>query len=140
MKSFKDLKEEIAKIAKIDMKGFASDCLLRKFARNQALINIELIKPYTDKYDLIVRFLVTGKDANNAADAAASAASASDDASDDSATYAASAATYAASSAANATDAATDAADVTYAATDISTDYTKAIKSLNTLASEYLAR
>jgi len=48
MKTLKDLKEAIKRIQSIDQEG-----LLRNFARDQALINIELIKPYTDKYNLI---------------------------------------------------------------------------------------
>ena len=40
--------------------GFDADEVLREFARNQALINIEKIKHYTDQYDLIVGYLTTG--------------------------------------------------------------------------------
>ena len=40
--------------------GFNADKLLREFARKQALINIEKIKPYTDQYDLIIEYLNTG--------------------------------------------------------------------------------
>jgi len=150
MKTFKDLKDEIARINNIDMKGFDGDWVLRKFARDQALINIELIKPYTDRFSTVVMFLVTGKEAATtyaiAADAVAAAA---DDAADDAATYAAtsaSAATYATYAAAADADAATYAA---YAAADAATyatyatvadaDYTKSIEGLNTLANEYLA-
>jgi hypothetical protein len=39
---------------------FNAEKLLREFARKQALINIEKIKPFTDKYDLIVEYLETG--------------------------------------------------------------------------------
>jgi len=111
MKTLKDLKEAITRIQSIDKEG-----LLRKFAREQALINIELIKPYTDKYDLIVRFLITGKDA-----AAAFAATASADTYDYVDAYAA----YAAAAAAAA------------AAGYDTVEYTKAVESLNTLAKEH---
>jgi len=37
--------------------------LLREFARKQALINIEKIKPYTEVYELIVEYLETGDEA-----------------------------------------------------------------------------
>ena len=55
--------------------------LLRKFARKQALISIEKIKPYTDKYNLIVDYLETGdenlrEEAQAAAQAAQAAAQA----------------------------------------------------------------
>lgn len=40
----------------------AADVLM-SFARKQALINIELIKPYTEQYDLIVDYLETGNEA-----------------------------------------------------------------------------
>ena len=42
--------------------GFHADTLLREFARKQALINIEKIKPYCSDadYDLINRWLLTG--------------------------------------------------------------------------------
>jgi len=152
MKTFKELKEEIARINNIDVEGFDSDWVLRKFARDQALINIELISPYTDKYELIVKFLVTGKDAAASSYAAASASAyAANDAFDtDASTYADTtyAAAYAAY-AAYATDgvtAATAAYSTAYAATasyasyaDIDTEYTNAIESLNTLLDEYLA-
>jgi len=138
MKTFKDLKDEIARINNIDVKGFDGEWVLRKFARDQALINIGLIKPYTDEYSTVVRFLVTGKNVDAATHVvatayAASAASAASAATayavaSASATYAvATYATYAASAAAYATDA------TTYA------DYTKAIATLNALANEYLA-
>jgi len=120
MKTIEDLKEEITRIKSIGNEGFDSDWVLRKFARDQALINIELIKPYTDKYDLIVRFLVTGKDARAAF----------------AATYAATYAAYAAGDAAGA-DAGGAAFDAAYAGT--ATDYTKAIESLTTFSSEHLA-
>lgn len=84
-----------------------------KFACDCALLNIELIKPYTDKYDLIVEFLNNPTDCDIAADAfiaardvRAAAASAASDvrvtrgsdaavyASTNAATYAAYAAVY----------------------------------------------
>ena len=40
----------------LDKKGVSKDRRLR-FACDCALINIELIKPYTDKYELIIGFL-----------------------------------------------------------------------------------
>jgi len=137
MKTFKDLKEEITRIKNIDHEGFDSDWVLRKFARDQALINIELIKPYTDKYDLIVRFLVTGKDARAAAYAAA-AAGAYTAAFAANAAHAAFAAAYDTPAAAAAANAAADA-DIAAADADIAIDYTKAIESLSTLANEHLA-
>ena len=57
--------------------GFNSDKLLREFARGQALINIEKIKPYTnaENYKLIVAYLTMGDVSKMAtASAAASAA------------------------------------------------------------------
>jgi len=138
VKTFKDLKDEITRIAKIDVKGFDSDWVLRKFARDQALANIELIKPYTDKYELIVMFLVTGKNAD-VAYAASATEIAGISADDDAAMYAA-AATYAATATYTATHAAmyaTHAAVATYATA--TADYTKAIASLKSLANEYLA-
>ncbi len=39
---------------------FNVESVLREFARRQAMINIEKVKPYTDKYDLIVKYLETG--------------------------------------------------------------------------------
>jgi len=126
MKTFGNLKEEIALINNIDVEGFDSDWVIKKFARDQALINIKLIKPYADKYELIVRFLVTGKDVGAARAGGYDFAAASD------ASHAAFASAYAAG-AARAADAAAFATD--YA----SVDFTKAIESLNTIANEYLA-
>ena len=40
--------------------GFDATKLLHEFARKQILINIEKIKPYTDRYDLIIEYLNTG--------------------------------------------------------------------------------
>jgi len=76
MKTFKDLKEEIARINNIDVEGFDNDRVLRKFARDQALRNIKLIRPYTNKYDLVVSFLVAGNDTQAAATAATAATAA----------------------------------------------------------------
>jgi len=138
MKTLKDLREEITRVSNIDVKGFDSAWVIMKFARDQALINIKLIKPYTDKYELIVRFLVTGKDADAATDIA-------EDAATDAAAYAiaAYAATYGTDADADADADAygTAAYAAAYAATAAAyaTDYTKAIASLNTLANEYLA-
>jgi len=42
--------------------GFDATDMLQEFARKQALINIEKIKPYTDQYDLIVEYLQTGRE------------------------------------------------------------------------------
>jgi len=138
MKTFKDLKDEIARIKSIDVKGFDSDWMLRKFARDQALANIELIKPYTDEYSTIVKFLVTGKNAD-AAYAASATEIAGISADDDAAMYAA-AATYAASATYTATHAAMHATHATVATYATATaDYTKSIASLKTLANEYLA-
>lgn len=50
--------------------------LIVRFACDCALINIKLIKPYTDKYDLIVQFLTDPTTARAAADAAYAAADA----------------------------------------------------------------
>ena len=54
--------------------GFDATELLREFARKQALISIEKVKPYCSKkdYDLIVEYLETGSD--NIRSAAESAA------------------------------------------------------------------
>ena len=57
--------------------GFNADKLSRKFARKQALINIEKIKPYTnaDDYELIVTYLESGDDnKRSAAESAAESA------------------------------------------------------------------
>jgi len=144
MKTFEDLKDEIARIDHIYIEGFDSNWVFRKFARDQALINIALIKPYTDKYALIVRFLVTGKD-----EAAAAAIQAAIQAASATATVAATYVTFATVAAASATSAiatsaiaaATSASYATYAthAADADSDYTASIASLNTLANEYLA-
>jgi len=42
--------------------GFNTEKMLREFARKQALINIEKIKPYTKEYDLILQWLKTGEE------------------------------------------------------------------------------
>jgi len=135
MKTFKDLKEAITRIQSIDQEG-----LLRKFARDQALINIELIKPYTDKYDLIVRCLVTGKDAAAAAEAAyAAVAVAAADTPDTpavAAAYAAADAAYAAATY-DYVDAYAAYGAAAYSDASYTGDYTNAIESLNTLAKEH---
>jgi len=141
MKTIEDLKEEITRIKNIDHEGFDNNLVFRKFARDQALINIELIKPYTDKYDLIVAFLVTGKDSYAAAVAAYAIA---DTPTPIAAFAAAGAAVYAtaaydAAYAASYAGAAFTAAIYADSATDIATDYTKAIESLTALSNEYLA-
>ena len=52
--------------------SFNAEHLLRRFARKQALIHIEKIKPYTDQYDLIVSYLETGDESiRSAAESAA---------------------------------------------------------------------
>ena len=54
--------------------GFNAEKMLREFARRQALINIEKIKPYCTKpeYKLILEWIETGKeDLRSAADSAA---------------------------------------------------------------------
>jgi len=138
MKTLTGVRREITRISNIDVEGFDNDWVLRKFARDQALIHIALIKPYTDKYALIVRFLVTGKDADAASVAAvyAEAAAYNDAAAD----TAACAATVAATDTVAATYTAYAAATIAAAyATDAGADYTKAIASLRTLANEYLA-
>ncbi|QGT52279.1 hypothetical protein [Vibrio phage MZH0603] len=83
-----------------------------RFACDVALINIELIKPYTEQFDLIVGFL-NNPDANtdavvDAVDAAVDAADADADATDVNAAYAAAYAAYAAACAAATDDTATD--------------------------------
>ena len=40
--------------------GFDATEVLRKFARQQALINIDKIKTYTEEYDVIYKYLITG--------------------------------------------------------------------------------
>jgi len=135
MKTFDNLKEEIARINNIDVAGFDNDWMLRKFARDQALVNIALIRPYTDKYELIVRFLATGKYAYAARNSAADAADAADAVADSDAADAANAAYYSTCPA----DAATAVADSAAFATASSAPcYAKAIEGLNALANEYL--
>jgi len=100
-------------------KGVSTDRIVR-FSCDCALINIDLIKPYTDKHDLIVEFLKNrvgnnARAADSAAYAADSAAYAADSAAD-SADSAARAAAYAADSAAYAAAAARAADSAAYAA------------------------
>ena len=55
--------------------SFNATDLLWRFARKQALISVEKIKPYTDQYDLIVRWLETGDESiKSAAESAAESA------------------------------------------------------------------
>lgn len=78
--------DKVAASRRTYLAEFDATELLREFARQQALINIELIKPYCTpaKFDLIVTFLQTGDaDAARAARDAAAADAARD------ATYAA---------------------------------------------------
>ena len=44
------------------LKRYEIDGLLKCFARRQALIHIEKIKPYTGQFDLIVEYLETGRE------------------------------------------------------------------------------
>tara|TARA_R110002074_G_scaffold195878_1_gene362433 strand:+ start:403 stop:963 length:561 start_codon:yes stop_codon:yes gene_type:complete len=95
-----------------------------RFACDVALINIEKIKPYTNKYDLIVNFLMNPARATYARAAYAAAAAAARAYDDAIATYAyaadAAIATYARARAARARAArAADAAIATYAYADI---------------------
>ena len=84
-----------------------------KFACDCALLNIDHIKPYTDKFEIICGFLKAPKQGAYAARAAARAAYAAAYAA-----YDAYAAAYAAYAAADAAYAAADAADAAYAAAD----------------------
>ena len=141
MATYKGLREAVDKVAAIKVDGFDNDWLLRAFARKQALINIKLIKPYTNKYNLIVRYLVTGDESIReevqaaAADSAANA-NAAVDAYADYADYAAAAADAAADAAANAANAAVYAA--VYAAAAYSQARDKAIATLNEMVDEYI--
>ncbi len=83
-----------------------------KFSCDCALINIDMIKSYTDKYDLIVGFLrnPTAADASRAARAAYAAYTAADASDAAYAARAAARAAYAAYAAVDASDAAVDAA------------------------------
>jgi len=141
MATYKELREAVDKVAAIEVEGFDNDWLLRAFARKQALINIEKIKQFTDKYNLIVRYLVTGDESiRKEARAAAYAAYA--------AVYAAAADAHAsAHAAANAHDAAAadardaaaaDARDAAYAAADAARD--SAINILNDMVDEYMSK
>jgi hypothetical protein len=101
-------------------KTLSKDKIVR-FACDCALINIELIRPYTDKYYQIVEFLQNPDSANAyaAAEAADDAAYAADDAVEAAydAAYAADDAAYAAADAAYAAYAAVAAANAAYEAT-----------------------
>jgi len=137
-KTYNKLKEAIDKVAAIDVEGFDNAWVLHKFARDQALINISLIKPYTDKYALIVRYLMTGdesirKEVCAAANAAYSSAS-------DVTAYAAANSIIAAAAHSNVADvtAYVVAASVAaYASGD--TDYSEAITMLNEMVDDYIA-
>lgn len=97
--------DKIAAQVRKYLAGFDATDLLRCFARRQALINIDKIKPYTDKYDLIVEYLQTGdKSIQSAAESAA--------------WYAAAAAWPAAAAARSAADAARSAAATAKSAAD----------------------
>ena len=55
--------------------SFNAEKLLRKFARKQASIHIEKIKPYTNQYELIIQWLETGDESiRSAAESAAESA------------------------------------------------------------------
>jgi hypothetical protein len=77
-------KDKLAASSRKYLASYDAEELLRAFARKAALINIELIKPYcetTEDYDLIVKYLTTGKEslrdaARSAAESAEYAASA----------------------------------------------------------------
>ena len=142
MATYKELKEAIDKVAAIKVDGFDNNWLLRAFARKQALINIEKIKPHADKYNLIVRYLITGdesirKEVRSAAAYAAYAAADAAAAAADAAAYAAAADAAAYAAAADAADAAAyaaaDAADAADAARD------SAIKMLEEMVAEYIS-
>jgi len=55
------MKDAITRVKAIDTDGFDNDWVLLNFAREQALINLHLIKPHTEHYNIIVMYLVTGK-------------------------------------------------------------------------------
>lgn len=68
-------KDKIAGTKRKYLARFDAEKLLREFARKQALIHIEKIRPYTDEYDLIVEYLETGKESlRSAAESAAESA------------------------------------------------------------------
>jgi hypothetical protein len=141
MATHKELKEVIDNVAASKVDGFDNDWLLRAFARKQALINIEKIKPYTDKYSLIVRYLMTGDEGirEEVRATAATAATAADYA----AAYAAAdyAAAYAADAAAAAAYAAADyAATADADAAAYSHASGKAIITLNEMVEEYMSK
>jgi hypothetical protein len=75
--------------------------LLREFARKQALINIEKIRPYTDQFDLILRYLQTGDESIRSATETAAEAAAWSAAAEAAAWSAAEAAAWSASEAAS---------------------------------------
>jgi len=64
--------DKISAKSRAYLAGFDASEMLREFARKVALINIEKIKPYTDKYNLIVEYLETGNtDLRSAVESAA---------------------------------------------------------------------
>jgi len=67
--------DKISAQSRTYLAGFDASEMLLEFARKVALISIEKIKPYTNKYDLIVEYLGTGNvDLVSAAESAAWAA------------------------------------------------------------------
>ena len=104
---------------------------IRKFARDIALINIELIKPYCSdsEYTLILNFLKTGENADAAARVAARVARVAADAAD-AADAAARAATYATYAATGYVYAARTNATYTTAAADGRIDFTPYLQEL----------
>jgi hypothetical protein len=92
--------------------SFDATEILREFARKQALINIELIKPYckAEEYELIVEYLKSGREDLRAA-AESAARSAAWYAARSAAWYAAESAWYAARSAESAAESAWSAAE-----------------------------
>lgn len=60
IKTYQDVKDEIKRIESIKVDGFDNKWVLHAAAREIALSDIEQIEPHTDKYNLIVRYLITG--------------------------------------------------------------------------------
>jgi len=135
VKTYQDLKNKIKEIVAVNIKGFDSNWVLRDFARKQALINITLIRPYTDKYELIVRFLVTGEESIRK-EVIRAAAVTYDTAYTAEAAYIATYADAAYAASAYTNSAATAAADAAQA--DAASGYTKAIQMLDSMVNEYL--
>ena len=114
MKTHEDLAAAIRDAADIKCAGFSPDWVLLAFARKQALLNINMLRPYTDRYALIVEYLLTGRWCSHAATAAQRAAAAANDAEGDDAVHAAHAAVAAA--------AAASTVRIVYVEGDVSTD------------------